>query len=343
MSETRRIPADELYDFVAGLVQGLGTPEDIASVVAQTLVNADLTGHTSHGVFQIPNYLDAVEHGRLVPDARPALDRELVASAVVDARSGWGHYSAWWTMQRLIEKDRGVGVACASIGAVQHVGRLGEYAEQAAAAGCVGIISVAWGGRNVGPAAPHGGTSKSLGTNPFTVGAPTGDDAPFISDFATTAVAHGKVAVAAVDGAEAPAGTIVDRDGAPTVDPSEFFDGGALRLFGGHKAYALSLVTCVLAQLNGEYDEEGRRVHGVFMQAIDISAFQPLETYQRHVQCLMDDMRASDPAPGVDAVLAPGDPERTARERQLAHGVEFSPATFDRLTQAAERAGVEPL
>jgi hydroxycarboxylate dehydrogenase B len=343
MSETRRIPADDLREFVVGLAERLGTPSDIAAVVATTLVNADLAGHTSHGVFQLPNYLSAIEQGTLIPDARPGIEREMTASAVVDAQSGWGHYSAWWTMCRLIEKARGAGVACASIGGVQHVGRLGEYAEQAAAAGCVGIISVAWGGRNAGPAAPHGGTSKSLGTNPFTVGAPTGDDMPFVSDFATTAVAHGKVAVAQLDGTDVPPGSIVDGDGAPTVDPNAFFDGGALNLFGGHKGYALSLVTCVLAQLNGEYDEKGRRVHGVFMQAIDIGAFQPLATYQTHVRCLMDDMRASDTAPGVEAVLAPGDPERRARERQLTHGVEFSPAMYERLVKSAERAGVEAL
>ncbi len=343
MSETRRVPADSLHAFVVGLAEHLGTPTDIAEIVATTLVNADLAGHTSHGVFQIPNYLSAVEHGRLVPAARPTVEREMPASATVNAQSGWGHYSAWWTMRRLIEKARGTGVACASVGAVQHVGRLGEYAEQAAAEGCVGIISVGWGGRNVGPAAPHGGTSMTLGTNPFTVGAPTGDDTPFVSDFATTAVAHGKVAVAQLNGTDVPPDCIVDGDGAATVDPNAFFDGGALRLFGGHKGYALSLVTCILAQLNGEYDEERRHVHGVFMQAIDIGAFQPLETYQTHVRSLMDDMRASDPAPGVEAVLAPGDPEKQARERQLTGGVEFTPALFDRLTKSAERAGVEPL
>lgn len=342
MTASRRIPAPELTAFVLGLVEKLGTPPDIAIVVATTLVNADLAGHTSHGVMQIPNYIGAIESGRLVPDARPVIERELAASAVVDARSGWGHYTAWWTMDRLIEKARVVGVACASVGGVQHIGRLGEYAEQAAAAGCVGIISVAWGGRDVGPAAPYGGRSKSLGTNPFTVGAPTGDDTPFISDFATTAVAHGKVAVARIDGAELPPDWVVDSEGVATTDPEALFNGGALRIFGGHKGYALSLVTCILAQLNGEYDEDGRRVHGVFMQAMDIGAFQPLETYQRHVRSLMDDMKASEPAPGFSEALAPGEPERRARDRQLRHGVEFSAPLLDRLRECAAKVGVDP-
>ncbi|MBT3267499.1 Ldh family oxidoreductase [Candidatus Poribacteria bacterium] len=341
MAGPRRIPAEDLNAFVVGLVEKLGTPADIAQVVATTLVNADLAGHTSHGVMQISNYLGGIERGWLVPDARPTIARELAGSAVIDAHSGWGHYTAKWTMDRLIEKARAAGVACASIGGVQHIGRLGEYAEQAAAAGCVGIISVAWGGRDVGPAPPYGGVSKTLGTNPFTVGAPTGDDTPFISDFATTAVAHGKIAVARLNGTEAPADTIVDKDGAATVDPAEFFDGGALRIFGGHKGYALSLVTCVLAQLNGEYDEEGRRVHGVYMQAIDIGAFQPLDTYQRHVRSLMGDMKASETAPGFEEVLAPGEPERRARDRQLAEGVELSAGMVEHLRECASRAGVD--
>mgnify|MGYP001992339797 CR=1 FL=1 len=65
MTTLHRIPASELTDFVLALVEKLGTPPDIAQVVARTLVNADLTGHTSHGVMQIPNYLNAIEHGRL--------------------------------------------------------------------------------------------------------------------------------------------------------------------------------------------------------------------------------------------------------------------------------------
>ncbi len=181
MTASRRIPAPELTAFVLGLVEKLGTPPDIAIVVATTLVNADLAGHTSHGVMQIPNYIGAIESGRLVPDARPVIERELAASAVVDARSGWGHYTAWWTMDRLIEKARVVGVACASVGGVQHIGRLGEYAEQAAAAGCVGIISVAWGGRDVGPAAPYGGRAESPRPHPLPGRAPAGGRTPVLS------------------------------------------------------------------------------------------------------------------------------------------------------------------
>ncbi|MBT5710308.1 malate/lactate/ureidoglycolate dehydrogenase, partial [Candidatus Poribacteria bacterium] len=132
MDDARLIPADHLHAFVVRVIERVGTPTDIARVVATTIVNADLSGHPSHGVAMIPHYLAALEDGRLAPAARPVIVQELPGSAVIDAQGGWGHYTAAWTMDWLIEKARGVGVACASIRDVKHIGRFGEYAQQAA-------------------------------------------------------------------------------------------------------------------------------------------------------------------------------------------------------------------
>lgn len=339
-----RVDADALRAFAEELFLAAGTPSDIARRVARIVINADLSGHPSHGVFRIIGYMPAIERGHLVPDARPeilaAIGAERQGAASVDAKRGWGHYAAEWSMALAIERAKETGIACVSLRNFSHIGRLGQYVEQAAAAGCIGMITLGEGGNGVGPAAPFGGTDPALLTNPFTIGAPTGDDAPFVSDFATTVVANGKIRVAREEGADLPPGAIVDKHHRPSVDPNDWFDGGQSVIFGGHKGYALSLATCLLGGLTGNFDPERRRMGGVFLAAIDVAAFQPLAEYAANVRAFLDGVTDNPPAEGFDEVLAPGEPERRSREEKLANGINVPDAVWCQLSEAAERLGV---
>jgi len=246
-----RIHADPLRSFAEDLFLAAGTPPDIAERVAEIVIRADLSGHPSHGVFRIIGYMSALERERLVADARPEVLDERPGVASVDGKRGWGHYSAQWSMDLAIRKAKETGIACVSLRNYSHIGRLGEYVEQAAATGCVSMITLGEGRRGVGPAAPYGGTETRLLTNPFTIGAPAGDDTPFVSDFATTVVANGKIRVAREEERDLPPGAIVDKNHTPSVNPDDWFGGGQSVIFGGHKGYALSLATCLLGGLTG--------------------------------------------------------------------------------------------
>ena len=341
METSHRIQADKLRTFTLHLCEAAGTPRDIASKVSEILVNADLKGHTSHGVLHIPWYLESIAQKGLIPDATPEILRETPSTALVDARQGWGHYAAQWSMNLAIEKARVTGMGGVSLTRANHIGRLGEYAEQAAAEGFIGIATGGWGGPGTGGATPYGGADPALSTNPIALGVPSGDGRHFISDFATTMFANAKIRVFQMRGMKLPPGCIVDKHGQPSVNPDDYFDGGRLLVFGGYKGYAFSLLTCLLGGLTGAFNPETRQIGGVFFQAISISAFQPLETYQQNVGDFLDGIRSIPPAPGFSEVLVPGDPERRAFAEGSANGIDLPEAVLSQLKAWGKKLNLE--
>jgi LDH2 family malate/lactate/ureidoglycolate dehydrogenase len=153
-------------------------------------------------------------------------------------------------------------------------------------------------------------------------------------------IAEGKIQVARSKGADLPAGCIVDKHGTPTVKTADFYDGGFLLPFGAHKGYALSVWTCLLGGLSGEFNAEKSAMGGVFLQAINVSAFTSLEKYQQNVRAFLDGIKATQPASGFDAVLAPGDFEHRCRVQRLAEGIELPDAIVQQIQEWAEKLGV---
>jgi LDH2 family malate/lactate/ureidoglycolate dehydrogenase len=317
-----------------------GAPRPIADEVTEILVKANLAGHDSHGVLRVPAYLRSIAAHDLDPAAKPAIIRESTNLLLVDGQSGFGHYTARQAMAWAIDKARQAEVCCVSFINTGHIGRLGEYAEQAARAGCIGLIAFGVGGRQSGAVAPFGGIGGALKTNPLAVGVPTGDEIPFVLDYATTVVAEGKLQVARSKKANLPAGYIVTKDGQPSTDPADYYDGGFLLPFGGHKGYALGVLMALLGGLSGNFNAETGFVKGEFMQVINIEAFTPLETYQRGVRALLNSIKTTPPAPGFEEVLVPGEYEHRSRLKRLAEGIELPTTIYGELQEWADRLAV---
>jgi LDH2 family malate/lactate/ureidoglycolate dehydrogenase len=340
METTHRFTAESLHSLTGRLFVAAGTPVAIADAVAEILVGANLAGHDSHGVLRIPAYLQSIEKGHLDPAAEPEVARETTATLRVDGCRGFGHYTARWAMERAIEKAKQSEVCSVTFLRTGHIGRLGEYAEQAARSGCIGLITVGGGSREGGGILPHGGAEGRLGTNPLAVGVPTGDETPFVLDFATSVIADGKVRVARSRGVDLPPGCIVDRHGNPSVKVADYDDGGHLLPFGGHKGYALSLLICLLGGLAGGFDPARGAMGGVFMQVVDVGAFLPLAEYRQGVRAFLDGMKATPPAPGFGEVLAPGDFEQRSRSERRARGIEVPESVYGEIRDWAEKLRV---
>ena len=338
---THRFRASHLHSITRRILSAAGTARPIADVVAGILVNANLAGHDSHGVLRIPEYLRLVERGTVRVDAEPTVLEETASTLLLDGNDNFGHYTARLAMARAIEKARRSAICCVNLVRTGHIGRLGEYAEQAARVGCIGIITVGAGqGGSRGITAPYGGARGAFATNPIAVGVPTGDDAPFIIDYATSMVAEGKLRVARSKGEDLPEGCIVDRHGVPSVQPEDFYDGGYLLPFGNHKGYALALLTCLLGGLSGRFDIEQGAMGGAYLQVIDVSALTPLEAYQRGVRAFLDGIKRTPPAPGFDAVLVPGDFEHRSRRQRLVQGIEVPDVIYRQIEECAGRLDV---
>lgn len=337
MQTSRRIQANKLQTFIAQLCETVGTPRNIAESVSRILVNADLKGHTSHGVFLIRHYMHSIEHEGLFPSNVPEILQQTPSTAFVDARKGWGHYSAQWSMNLAMQKARSTGIGAVSFVNMNHIGRLGEYVEQAASEGFIGIVTEGWGAPGPGEMTSHGVIANRLSTNPVALGVPSADGKPFISDFATTVFANSKVHVYKMKGMKLPPGCIVDKHGQPSVEPDDYIEGGRLLVFGGIKGYAISLMTCLLGALGGAFNRPSGGIGGTLFQAIDVSAFQPLEDYQQNASAFLEGMRSTPPAPDFSEVLVPGDLERRVEQEQLRDGIELPETVWSKLLEYSEK------
>ena len=341
MAAMHLVAPDPLEAMTAGIFEAAGTPADLAAEVARHLVSANLAGHDSHGVIRIPAYLQQIESGRLAADGRPVVVHETAATAIVDAHRGFGQVGAAHALQVAIEKASSAGAGVVSIRRCGHIGRLGHYAETAAAQGFISMIVYGNMGPGTGLTAPFGGARRHLGTNPWSFGVPSGETQPVVVDFATTVVAEGKVQVARAKHAELPPGQIVDKDGHPSTNPEDLYTGGMLLPAAGHKGYGLSLVASLLgAGLTAEEAPENGVGAGVIVMAIDPRAFGALETFTATIDNLSAGVEAVAPAPGFEKVLLPGGPEAASRASRRANGVPIAPDTWDVIAGAAAKLGV---
>ena len=340
MATTHKLQASYLHSITRRIFVAAGATRHVADDVAEILVNANLAGHDSHGVLRIPAYLRGIESGGLVPDAEPETVKETANTMFFDGKQCFGHYTARQAMNRAIEKAKEADICSASLVNTGHIGRLGEYAEAAAGAGCIGIITTGGGGRMQGSTVPFGGAGGATGTNPIAVGVPTGDDAPFVIDIATSMIAEGKIQVARSRGEDLPEGYIVDKSGNPSVKPADFYDGGFLLPFGLHKGYSMGLLVCLLGGLSGEFNIEKGAMGGCFMQVINVNALTPSEEYQQGVRAFLDGIKSIPPAPGFSEVLVPGDFEHRNRVQRLADGIEIPDTIRQQISECAEKLGV---
>jgi LDH2 family malate/lactate/ureidoglycolate dehydrogenase len=246
-------------------------------------------------------------------------------------------------MDIALEKATQHGVAVAAAVECHHVGRLGHYAETAAAHGAISFIMLGGLGREAPAAVPYGGRKPALHTNPVAMGFPGKEGSPMVFDFATTGVSGVKVINAQRRGYLLPVGLVVDKDGNPTQDPQVYADGGAMLPFGGHKGYALMLATEFLGRVfttaetfaDPAHGGPVMRNHGTTMVVFRADLFQPLEDYRREAQQLQEQIRETPPAPGFTEVLVPGDPERRAREKRLREGIPVEADVWEQIVEIA--------
>jgi LDH2 family malate/lactate/ureidoglycolate dehydrogenase len=341
MAEMKLVAPGPLEELATRIFVAAGAPEDVASETAKHLVKANLSGHDSHGVIRIPAYLNQIDSGRLVPDARPEVVQEWPGTAVVDGKRTFGQVAAAFAMDVAIGKAETNGIGAVSIRRCNHIGRLGHYSEQAAAKGFIAQVTSGSAGPNSGHAAPFGGAARHLGTNPWSVGVPGGQVTPVVVDFATTVVAEGKIQVARAKHAPLPPGSIVDKEGRPSTNPQDFYDGGQILLAGGHKGYGLSLLTALFgAGLTAEQAATEGRGGGVFMIAVNPRAFADESAYTGTIDNLVGAVKRVPPAPGVQEVLLPGEPEANSRAERQKNGVPIPEDTWTAVAAAAARFGV---
>ena len=341
------VESERLREIATELLQGAGASQEEAAIVSSHSIGANLAGHDSHGIIQIPTYMDRIKRGHIVPGAPFEVVRETATTTVVDGNWGFGYVVSERAMQITIDKARQGGVAAATVFHQSHVGRVADYPIRAADAGMIGLMT-ADSGRSAKSVVPFGGREPRLGTNPICIAMPSNLEGPIFIDMATSAVAGGKIGVAVARGVSIPEGWILDKDGNPTTDPNALGQGGfGLPLGGpeGHKGYGLSvmveILSGILTGLGFGHDPSGRHNDGCFMAAFNVEAFRPLADFKREVTEFADYLKSSRPAAGFDRVYYPGEPERLRAQRLLKEGIFVEDATWEKLKSLAVEYGLE--
>jgi uncharacterized oxidoreductase len=349
MIATHTIALAHLHEAMCLVVRGFGSHEDEVQAVAGNLIDANLTGHDSHGIGMLPRYADAFLEGGLQPNAHVKTVIDAGALLRLDGQAGFGQVIGREAMALGIDRARSHGSCIVALGNAHHLGRIGAWAEQAAAAGLVSLHFVNVVARNI--VAPYGGADARFGTNPFCAGLPLSGRPPVILDFATSVIAQGKTRVAYNKGETLPPGCVLDDHGQPTTNPrfTVVPPFGALLAFGEHKGYGMALMCELLggalaAGLTQRDDDASRRrvLNGMFSVLVDPAVLADRTLFEREALGVIDWVQASPPRPGYGPVQVAGDAERAARARRSVEGVPVDAITWQEILDAAGKLGVAP-
>lgn len=340
------IQADRLQNIAAQLLIGSGASEEEAEIVSKHSIGANLAGHDSHGIIQIPTYINRVKRGHIIPGADFDIIRESSTTTVIDGNWGFGYVVSERAMTMTIEKAKQHGVAAATVFRQSHVGRVADYPLMAAREGMIGLMT-ADSGRSSKGVVPFGGREPRLGTNPICIAMPSNLEGPMFIDMATSAVAAGKLGVAVARGASIPEGWIIDKDGNPSTNPNDLSGGGAVLPLGGpegHKGYGLSvmveILSGILTGLGFGHDPSGRHNDGCFLAAFNVDAFRPLDDFKQEVTEFAHYLKGTPTAAGFSEVFYPGELEHLKEQQLLQEGIAVEDATWDALKSLADEYGL---
>ena len=297
-------------------------PTTRPEIVAGDLVTANLMGHDSHGVLRIPQYVKAVRSGGVDATARPRVVSVRGATALVSGEWAFGQLTGRAAMDEAVRLAGEHGVGMVAAVRCAHLGRLGEFVEQAAARGCVGMV---WLGGLNPVAVPYRGSRRALGTNPMAIGFPSTEADPVVLDFATTVVAAGKIAAARAakrrGGARTPGGprgAADDRSGSalPRGRAAAVRRAQRLRAVGDDRSAGAG--TDGRRSSPGSAPRPGRDVRpapfgGPILRGRSSGRSGPPDDAKATARGILNRLRDVPPAPGFDRVLTPGQPEAITR------------------------------
>jgi uncharacterized oxidoreductase len=348
------IPAPKLQSIVEETFVKAGCSPEEGERIASHLVMANLSGHDSHGVIRVPVYIGWLKEGLVEANKEVKVVTDTPVLAVVDGQYGFGQSTAPQAVRIGIEKCKAMGLSAVALRNTGHIGRIGAWAEMAAAEDLVSVHFVNAAGSIL--VAPFGAVERRFSTAPFCAGVPRPGQPPIILDFATSLVAEGKVLVASRGGKALPEDALISADGVIGNDPTLLYgpyeqDGGrnhrlgtgAIRAFGEHKGSGLAFMCELLGgSLTGTgATEEGRRFsNGMLSFYIDPQRLDTAEFFSADIARYVDYVKSAKPVVEGGEVLIPGEPELRSRAKRNAEGVPLADDAWAAIRATARDVGV---
>ena len=331
--------SDSVTTFTAAVLNIFGCDQHESDIVAAHLVDANLTGHDSHGVGMLPMYGQQVLDGNLVPNQTAQFQPPVGAISTVDAQRGFGHRIALEALDHAMQSIAEHKVAILALKNSGHVSRVGTYSEYCAAQGYVSMHFV----NVVGHppiVAPFGAAQSGFSTNPVSMAMPVDGQAKPLLDMATSTVAFGKVRVASNQGDRMPPGCLIDESGLETLDPDPMANErkGSLSAFGAHKGSGLGIFVELLAGALASDHTVASMPHlprGVINNMLSIivdpAAFDDPDSIESRTRLFYEFIKSRKAAQGVQDVLLPGETENSNRAQRKIGGIPIDPTTISQI------------
>jgi LDH2 family malate/lactate/ureidoglycolate dehydrogenase len=347
-TEHPRYRAADLIDYATALFAAAGCDSDKPATIAAGLVEADLLGHTTHGLQLASAYLADLETGVMAARGAPEVVADRGAAVTWDGRRLPGVWLTAKAVDLAVERAPTYGVATVVIRRSHHIGCLAVFLQRATDRGL--MVTIACSDPAVATVAPFGGRTAVYTPDPLAVGIPTDGD-PILIDISASITTNGMANRLRAEGKRFPGPWALDSEGKPTDDPEALFakpPGTLLPVGGadhGHKGFGLALLVEALTQGLGGFGRAEKPTQwgaSVFVQVIDPSAFGGSDAFRRETGWLAAACRDTPPVPGVDAVRLPGQRGLERKRRALAEGVALYPTILTALAPHAKKLGVTP-
>lgn len=323
----KTIRIDNLKDFSVEALLKSGMSNEDATIITDVLVTTDMFGIDSHGTRNLLNYILKMRAGGLNPKAVPTVEAEGPAWAILNGNAAMGMISGHKAMELAVKKAADTGISYVGVKNSCHFGAAGYYSNLAAQKGMIGIAM-----SNADPnmAIPNS-RCVAIGNNPFSFAAPRKNGKSLFLDIALSNVAALKIVMAKEKGMRVPKEWLVDSDGRPTDDPSEFPGRSFLQPMALHKGYGLAVMVELLSSvltgsgLLGEVrswnlDLGSRNNVGHAFLAIDVSKMLPFELFEERMERLAGELHSAKKAKDADRIYLPGEMEWEKYDAALQRG-----------------------
>ena len=349
INSNQRIFFPDLKAFCCQAYIKVGVPADEAEIIAGLLARADLRGVETHGVTRLPIYIRRLQKGYVRKECRLTPIKDKGPTAFLEAHGSMGHIVAYRAMQKAVAKAREHGIGWVSVKDSGHFGVAGLFPMMALEHDFIGYIV-----SNSAPMMfPWGGRERIIGNNPMAYAIPAEECPPVVLDFSLGVVSSGKLILARKKGEKIPLGWAVDKEGLPTEDPYEGYEGGgSLTPVGGHKGYGMVLIhemlTAVLtggkwtSRIKSLYEEDESGIQGTCHSffAIDPDCFVGRDEFKKEVDRYITKIKQSAKAKNCEEIVIPGEPELRTETERLKNGIPMMPATIDELAALGESLGI---
>jgi LDH2 family malate/lactate/ureidoglycolate dehydrogenase len=343
---TKRYDYGALRLFVGDLFRSAGLEADKAGNVAEILLEADLMGHSTHGLALVPWYFDAIAAGTMTLTGEPEVVADRGACVTWNGRRLPGTWLTAKAVDLAVERAATYGTVTVAISESHHIGALAAYLPRATEKGY--MVTIASSTPTTAGVAPYGGTRPLFTPNPLAAGIPTKGD-PIMLDISASITTLNLARQLVKEGRSFPQPWVLDAAGNPTSDPAAVVSGGGslLPVGGldhGHKGYSMALLVEALTQGIsgfGRSDKPAGMSVSVFVQVIDPTAFGGKDGFMQQTTWLADACKNNPPRPGVDKVRVPGERALVCKREALANGVPLSKLIIDGLHPYCEKFGVE--